>query len=58
MNTFKMQCVNYLLVNEWVQDDNEWWMNCGMRLCGLTMYEALEAQIEHDEGAEKNDYPE
>lgn len=24
MNTFKMQCVNYLLVNGWVQDEDGW----------------------------------
>lgn len=58
MNTFKMQCINYLLVNEWYQEIDESWGNNKLRQYGCTMYDALESQIEHDENAEANEYPE
>lgn len=55
MNTFKMQCVNYLLVNGWVQDLDGWeWtfinpggseVNCSSLGC------AVACQLEWDDEA-------
>ncbi len=55
MNTFKMQCINYLLVNEWVEGDDYWFVyhdyghsNYVTVTCD-SIGEALDIQLEWDD---------
>ena len=51
MNSFHMQCIGYLLVNGWVQDDEyyNWWHPSNQVGCE-TIGAALDTQLEWDDG--------
>lgn len=55
MNTFKMRCVNYLLVRGWEQDVNgyEWYhyIGYGNSVSCETLGQAIAVQLEWDDEA-------
>lgn len=52
MNTFKMQCINYLLVRGWVQDEDGYpwvcWTSRGI-FTADSIGDALNCQLEWDD---------
>lgn len=50
MNTFKMQCINYLLVNGWIQDFDGWeWYHEARGVACDSIGEAIHIQLEWDD---------